>query len=223
MAETTPTPPPPIAPAPSPAPAKGGNRTLIIVLCILGGLLLLIGGCVTTCFYFGAKKAKEYAQTAEKNPAYATVSLLASLSPDVDVVSKDADSGKITLRNKKSGETITLDTHDYTPDNIGRALEEFSRGVPAAKVKAAATPETPAADAPKEAVTISLAPDGSLEFNGEATTLEALPELLKQAGDAGKDTPILLVAAENTPLPTVTQVMDACRKEGFSNIRLQSK
>jgi len=223
MADSTPTPPPPLAPATAPAPAKSGNRTLIVVLCVLGGLLLLIGGCVTTCVYYGAKKAKEYAQTAEKNPAYATVSLLASLSPDVVVVSKDAASGKITLRNKKSGEITTLDTHDYTPDNIGRALEDFARGRPATKAKVATPTETPVAEATKEAVTITLAKDGTLEFNGEAATLEALPELLKQAGGDGKDTPILLVAEENTPLPAVTQVMDACRKEGFSNIQLQSK
>jgi len=220
MADSTP---PPLAPVTAPAPAKSGNRTLLVVLCVLGGLVLLIGGCVTTCVYFGAKKAKEYAQTAEKNPAYATLSILAALSPNVDVVAKDAATGKITLRNKKSGETVVLDTHEYTPDNIGRALEEFSRGLPSAKPAAAAPTETPAAEATKEPVTITLAKDGTLEFNGEPATLEALPELLKQAGAPGKDTPILLVAGENTPLPAVTQVMEACRKEGFSNIRLQSQ
>ena len=217
MADSAPIPPPLAAPA---APAKSGNRTLIVVLCILGGLLLLVGGCVTTCVYYGAKKAKEYAQTAEKNPAYATISLLASLSPDVDVVSKDAASGKITLRNKKSGETLTLDTHEYTPENIGRALEDFARGLPATKGQADATAPAPDQDESKEAVTITLAKDGTLEFNGEPATLESLPELLRQAG---KDATVLLIAEENTPLPTVTRVMDTCRKEGLSNIRLQSR
>jgi len=220
MADSAPTPPPPAAPVAPPAPAKSGNRTLIVVLCILGGLLLLIGGCVTTCVYYGAKKAKEYAQTAEKNPAYATVSLLASLSPDVDVVSKDAVSGKITLRNKKSGESITLDTHDYTPENIGRALEEFARGLPATKGQAGETAPAPAQDETKETVTITLAKDGSLEFNGETATMESLPELVRQAG---KDAAVLIIAEENTPLPTVTRVMDTCRKAGLSNIRLQSR
>jgi len=214
MADSTPTPPPPVPPA---VPAKSGSRTLIIVLCILGGLLLLIGGCVTTCVYYGAKKAREYAETAEKNPAFATVSLIASLSPDVSVVSKDAASGKITLRNAKSGETITLDTTEYTPENIGRVVEEFARGLPVAADKATAPGE------PSYAMTISLARDGTLEVDGRPTRVAELPELARQAAKVAKDGTILITSDEETSLPKMAEVLDILRKEGFSKIRLSSR
>lgn len=216
-----PIPVPPVTPGAQAAPAKSSNRTLIVVLCILGGLFLLVGGCVTTCIYIGAKKATEYAQAAEKNPAFATVSLLAGLSPDVTVVTKDADSGKITLRNKKSGETITLDTHEYTADNIGRVVEEFARGLPVTKGDVPPSATTPVET--NASLTISLAHDGTLEVNGEAAVLASLPELIRQTTQSNKDASVLLIADENTPLPEITRVMDACRKTGVTNIRLQSR
>src|SRR5262245_56096011 len=47
-APATPPPPPPNAPA-APAKASSGTKVLIIVLCILGGLFLLVGGCAIAC------------------------------------------------------------------------------------------------------------------------------------------------------------------------------
>jgi len=214
MADSVPTPPPPVTPT---VPAKSGNRTLIIVLCVLGGMVLLIGGCVTTCVYYGAKKAREYAQTAEKNPAFATVSLLASLSPEVSVVSQDAASGKITLRNKKSGETVTLDTNEYTPENIGRVVEEFARGLPVG------SPKVPAPAEAGDGLTITVTKDGVLEVNGRPTSLAELPGQARQAQQEGQAATVLIISDQDTPLPKITQVLDICRKEGLNNIRLQSR
>ena len=129
--------------APAAAPAKSGNRTVMIILCVLGGLLLLIGGCVTTCTYIAAKKAKEYSRQAEKNPAFASLSLIASIHPDVEIVTKDEASGKITVRNKKTGETVTINTNDYSAANIGESLEKFTRQAKAAAQKAEAAEEAP--------------------------------------------------------------------------------
>jgi hypothetical protein len=127
----TPPPPPPspAAPPPPPKPAPGSNRTLIIVLCIIGALILIIGGCVATCAYYGYRKAKEYGREAQKNPTYAALSFAASMNPNVEIVSKDASTGKITLRNKKTGEKVTINTNDFTPENIGKALEQVSKGM----------------------------------------------------------------------------------------------
>ncbi len=117
---------PPPAPQPAPVPAKSGNRTLIIILCVFLGILLLIGGCVATCTYIVAKKAKEIGREAQKNPAFVSLSLVASLHPDIQIVSKDENSGKITLKNKKTGEIVTIDTTQYTTENIGKAFEKFA-------------------------------------------------------------------------------------------------
>lgn len=124
-----PPPPPATPPPPPPPPAKGGNRTLIIVLCIIGGILVLIGGCVATCTYVVSKKAKQYTREAQKNPQLAAISLAASLHPDIQIVSKDEAAGKITLRNKKTGEVVTLDTHDLSSGNMSRAMEQFAKGM----------------------------------------------------------------------------------------------
>jgi len=114
--------------APAAAPAKSGNKTLIIVLCVLGGLFLLIGGCAVGCTYLVGKKAKEYAAMSEKNPAYATLSVLAAVMPDVEVVSKNPDTGIINLRNKKTGEEVSLDTTQFNERNITEAFERFATG-----------------------------------------------------------------------------------------------
>ena len=127
----TPPPPPPspAAPPPPPKPAQGSNRTLIIVLCIIGGILVLIGGCVATCTYVVSKKAKQYSREAQRNPQLAAISLAASLHPDIQIVSKDEAAGKITLRNKKTGEVVTLDTNDLSSGNMSKALEQFAKGM----------------------------------------------------------------------------------------------
>ncbi len=142
-----PAPPPPAAPA---AAAKGGNRTVIIVICVIVGVLLLIGGCVSTCTYFAAKKAREYTRDARRNPAYASLSLAASLSPDIQVLSKDETSGKITVRNKKTGETVTINTNDYTAENIGRALDKIAQSAQAPAARESAAVQPPATPEPAE-------------------------------------------------------------------------
>jgi len=143
---------PPSAPTPPPAaPAKSGNRVVIIIVCLVVGFLLLVGGCVSTCVYLAAKKAKEFSREAHQNPVYASLSLAASLNPDVQVLSKDPAAGKITVRNKKTGETLTLNAGDYTSETVSQALEKMSQGVRsaarAAPAKATARP-APAATAP---------------------------------------------------------------------------
>jgi hypothetical protein len=130
---TTPPPPPPSAPPPPPppppaAPVKGSNRTLIIVLCILGGLFLIIGGCMATCTYFVHKKATEYSADVKKDPQLATVNMIASVTPNLQVVSKDAAARKITIRNKKTGEVVTLDLNNLSSDNMEKAVQQFAKG-----------------------------------------------------------------------------------------------
>lgn len=72
-------------------------------------------------------------------------------------------------------------------------------------------------------VTIGIAADGVLSFNGQAASEAQLLQLLGQVRDLNKDTPVLLRADETTPLKTLTFVMDACRKNGLNRISLQSR
>jgi hypothetical protein len=103
---------------------------------VLLGFFILIGGCVGACTYFAAKKARAYAASAEKNPQFAAISLIATMHPDIQIVSKDETAGIITLRNKKTGEVVKLDMNQYSTENVGRIVEQFSKGlkIPAAGV-----------------------------------------------------------------------------------------
>lgn len=75
----------------------------------------------------------------------------------------------------------------------------------------------------KGPVTIGIAQDGVLSFNGKAASEEQLTELLRQVRELDKDTPVLIRADENTPLKTLTFVMDSCRRSGLNRFSLQSR
>lgn len=75
----------------------------------------------------------------------------------------------------------------------------------------------------KESITISIAKEGTVDFNGKPASMETLAELVHQVGSVTKDIPVVIRSDENTPLRYVTQAMDICRKQGLNKIRLQSR
>lgn len=74
-----------------------------------------------------------------------------------------------------------------------------------------------------DAVTIGIRADGVLSFNGKEASEVQLAELLRQVRELDKETPVLIRADEETPLKTLTFVMDACRKAGLLRFSLQSR
>ena len=114
MASNTPQPPAPMAPAQpaAPAPQKKGTSPLVWILVGCGGLIvvaclvMLVGG------YLVAHKIKGYAETARKNPAMAAAKLMVTVNPDLELVSEDDDKGELTIRNKKTGEELTMNAQD---------------------------------------------------------------------------------------------------------------
>ena len=75
----------------------------------------------------------------------------------------------------------------------------------------------------KDSLTISIAKEGTVDFNGRPATMETLAELVKQVGAVSKDITVVIRSDENTPLRFVTEAMDTCRKQGLNKIRLQSR
>ena len=75
----------------------------------------------------------------------------------------------------------------------------------------------------KGPVTIGIAANGTLSFNGTTATEAQLTDLLRQVRDNDKNTAVLIRADETTPLKTLTFVMDACRKTGLNRFSLQSR
>ncbi|HEU4390580.1 MAG TPA: hypothetical protein VFV34_22445 [Blastocatellia bacterium] len=109
-------PPPNYPPPPSyqtqgfgqPPPPKKSN-TWMYVLFGCGGLVLIgvIGAVIV--FYVVASKAKQTMNEFERNPGFAAAKLAVQMNPDVDLVGSDETAGTLTVRDKKTGETVTLD------------------------------------------------------------------------------------------------------------------
>ncbi|HEX9781584.1 MAG TPA: biopolymer transporter ExbD [Opitutaceae bacterium] len=60
-------------------------------------------------------------------------------------------------------------------------------------------------------------------FNGKEASDDQLQGLIKVVADQTLEIPVLIKAHQDTPLQRVTFVMDACRKAGLNNIRLQTR
>lgn len=111
MASTPPPVPPASAPMSQPPAAKKTSPWVWVgVGC--GVLLLLTVLAFVALGVFVFKKGKDFVKTAEKNPAVAAAKIAAAVNPEIEVVDSDDEAGTVTLRNKKTGETITLNAED---------------------------------------------------------------------------------------------------------------
>jgi len=100
---------PPVSTAPASAQAASTKTSpLVWVLAGCGGLIV-IGALVFGLVVF---KARQLVHTAQHNPAYAMARLAALANPDIEIVSTDEDKGTMTVRNKKTGETVTVNFQD---------------------------------------------------------------------------------------------------------------
>jgi hypothetical protein len=89
------------------APPRKTNQALLWVLGGCGGLVLLvlIGMAVT---YFWVKRK---VVNLQRNPAVAAAELIVRANPDLELVATDYTKGTITMRDKKTGETLTMDAN----------------------------------------------------------------------------------------------------------------
>ncbi len=72
-------------------------------------------------------------------------------------------------------------------------------------------------------VTISIAKDGSLTFNGKPIADADLAKVLLEVKNVDKDIPVLIRSDEKATLDRLTFVWDACRKAGLNKHSLQSR
>lgn len=99
---------------------------------ILGGCAGLIVIAVIAFFvlsYFVYNKAKRVAKDAgvdstlmQNKPALAAAKMIVAANPDLELVSADDEKGLITIRNKKTGETVTM-----TADDANKGKLSFSK------------------------------------------------------------------------------------------------
>jgi len=82
------------------------------------GLLMVCGVAFMAFGWWAAHKVKSVAEEYAAHPEQAIVKGLAALDEDTEVVSSDAATGKVTLKNKKTGEVITVDMADIKSGKI---------------------------------------------------------------------------------------------------------
>jgi len=107
-----PGPTPPVTPssaAPASVPVAAAKTSpLVWILAGCGGLIVI----AALVFGFVLFKTRQFVHTAQRNPAYAIARLAAAANPDIEILSTDEDKGTMTVRNKKTGETLTVNMQD---------------------------------------------------------------------------------------------------------------
>ncbi len=99
-------------------PAKKGLSIWAWVAIGCVGILVLGGAAVGVGTWWVAKKAKSAIAEYQDNPAMATVKMLTAVNPDLELVSTDDATGKVTIKNKKTGEVVTVDLEDIKNGKI---------------------------------------------------------------------------------------------------------
>ena len=91
-----------------PPPPEKKSKALVWVLAGCGTFVLLGIIAVMALSYFVWNKAKEI----KKNPELAIAKMIVSANPDVELVSVDEEKGTLTIKDKKTGEVVTVDVDD---------------------------------------------------------------------------------------------------------------
>ncbi len=111
---------PPVPPAGGVQPARK-KSPLVYILIGCGGVVVLVGVLVVAAISFGLYKAKQAGLDPDmirKNPAVAMVKMAVAANPDAELVSIDEDRGIVTIRDKKTGKTVTMNFEDIKQGKI---------------------------------------------------------------------------------------------------------
>jgi hypothetical protein len=112
---------PPMAPAVQPPVAVTGAKKGRAVFWIVGGclgLLIIAGIIVVSTGLFVFHKAGLDPALMKQNPSLAVAKMMASMNPDIEVISVDERSGTIRVREKKTGKMMTMNLKDAEKGKI---------------------------------------------------------------------------------------------------------
>lgn len=194
------------------APPQKSNALKFILFGCLG--LLVLGALITLAVtMFVAKKVKDAgldSDLMQKNPAVAAVKMMAAANPDVDVVSVDDGQQTITLRQKSTGKTVTLNFEDVRQGRITFSDETGEKTIsagagwqppdwvplyPGATKEAGATSEGAAEDAGGGGLTTTDSIDQVVGFY-ESALKKAGMTVSKNAIGAGSESITTLIAQD---------------------------
>ncbi|MBK9795336.1 MAG: DUF4339 domain-containing protein [Holophagaceae bacterium] len=106
--------------AQAPPPKSGKVWPWILGGCGVLLLLVLLGG-IGIAMWMRSKVGD-----LQRNPAVAAAELLVRANPELEVVSTDYAKGTLTVRNRKSGETLTMDAADIKQGRLSFRDEKGS-------------------------------------------------------------------------------------------------
>jgi hypothetical protein len=88
-----------------------------------GGLIVVFFIVVSMSGMFLAKKAANFVEDVQENPE-AAAEMLVKMNPDLELVESDRDAGTITIREKDSGEVITVNYADIEEGKLSFETDE---------------------------------------------------------------------------------------------------
>ena len=83
--------------------------------------------------------------------------------------------------------------------------------------------ETAGREQPTDSLQLGVDVDGQYYLNGKPVTEEDLVADIRQVAELSPQTPVIIMADENSLLHKVTFLMDTCRKAGLDKVRLQAR
>ena len=114
-------------PPPTPGTRPSNRKKILMwILLICGFLFILIALIVGGATYYGYTKMKEMGLTPAmlgEDPGTAFGKIVEAANEDIEFVSSDKDKGEVTFRNKKTGETITVDIESIKAGKLPEGLE----------------------------------------------------------------------------------------------------
>jgi uncharacterized protein YneF (UPF0154 family) len=117
------------------APAKKGLPVWAWVGIGCGGLVILVLIVVMAAGFFVANKVKDVAADFEDNPAMATAKMIVKVNPDLEEVATDEEAGTITVRNKKTGEVVTVNFDDIQDGKLSFTTDKGEVKVDASQLE----------------------------------------------------------------------------------------
>jgi len=99
-------------------PQKKGMSVWAWVAIGCVGLLVLGGVGFAGLTWWGLHKAKSMVAEYKDHPELAAVKMITAANPDLELVSSDEANGKVTIKNKKTGEVVTLNMADIKNGQI---------------------------------------------------------------------------------------------------------
>ena len=128
-------PPPPPSPQPAAAvPAAKKGRAIFWILGGCLGLIIIAGVIMVATGLFVAHRAGLDPDLMKRNPSLAVAKMMASMNPELEVISVDESSGVIHVRDKKSGKSLKMNLKEAQKGKIvfqdeeNKALEIQSQG-----------------------------------------------------------------------------------------------